>query len=59
MLLAGRSLNLDHHLRGAVSCQVIVKVKAMESSVDGGLVDRDPHGAKEEQIPSKHLCIGR
>lgn len=45
-------------LTGAVSRQVNVKVKGVESSVDGVSVDRDPHGAKEEHIPKKHLCIG-
>ena len=46
-------------LIGAVLRQVNVKVRGMESSMDGDSVDRDPHGAKVEQIPNKYLCIDR
>jgi len=49
--MAGCSLNLEHHLNGVVSRQISVKVKGMESSVDGGSVHRKPHGAKRSKSP--------
>lgn len=36
-----------------------MKIEGVESSVDGGSVDRDLRGAKGKQIPNKHLLIDR
>ena len=44
---------------GTVSHQDDVKVKGVESSGDGGSVDRDPRAVEEEQVPNKHLFIDR